>query len=283
MITIGKFNNLEVLREVDFGVYLDGGPYGDILLPQRYVPVGLEIGQDIEVFVYNDSEDRLIATTLQPLAEVERFAYLKVNDLSTFGAFLDWGLPKDLLVPFREQASPMRQGESYLVYVYLDETTKRIVATNRLNRLLKVKSEGFEVGQEVEIIVAQRTDLGYKVIVNETYWGLIFTNKVFRKIHIGDRLPAYVEQIRLDGKLDIVLQKIGYRQAIPEASQQLLAELKENEGFLPLTDKTAPEKIYATLKMSKKSFKKALGSLYKQKLIQLQEGGIRLVEGANGE
>ncbi len=278
MIKIGDYNELEVVKHVDFGIYLDGGAHGEILMPIRYVPEGVEDGQDLEVFIYCDSEDRLIATSEKPKAKVGDFACLEVKSITEFGAFLDWGLPKDLFVPFREQAEPFEEGESYVVYIYLDETSERIVASSRLKRFLQTESEGFEVGQEVEILVARQTDLGYKVIVNKRYWGLLYENQIFGVISIGEYKKAYIHHIREDLLLDISLQPQGYRVLIPKTAEDLLEKIKSNNGFLPLTDKSAPGEIYAQLNMSKKAFKKAIGLLYKKRLITLEANGIRLVD-----
>lgn len=278
MIKIGDYNELEVVKHVDFGIYLDGGAHGEILMPIRYVPEGVEDGQDLEVFIYCDSEDRLIATSEKPKAKVGDFACLEVKSITEFGAFLDWGLPKDLFVPFREQAEPFEEGESYVVYIYLDETSERIVASSRLKRFLQTESEGFEVGQEVEILVARQTDLGYKVIVNKRYWGLLYENQIFGAISIGEYKKAYIHHIREDLLLDISLQPQGYRVLIPKTAEDLLEKIKSNNGFLPLTDKSAPGEIYAQLNMSKKAFKKAIGLLYKKRLITLEANGIRLVD-----
>ena len=276
MIAIGKHASLEVIKETDFGVYLDGGPFGEILLPNYAVPKGTKKGEELSVFIYCDSEDRIIATTLEPKAIVGDFAFLSVKAVGEYGAFLDWGLSKDLFVPFREQLVRMQKGASYLVYVYLDEQTDRIVASSRLNRFVKMTSEGINADEEVDLIVAQQTDLGYKVIVNETYWGMLFRNEVFRKIQIGDRIKGFVKQVREDKKLDIVLQKQGYTNEVENTTTSLLQAITQNDGFLPLTDKSPPQDIYAQLQMSKKAFKRAVGALYKQKKIAIEKKGIRL-------
>lgn len=276
MLNIGKFNTLTILRREDIGLYLDGGSDGPILLPRRYVPEEAAPGQQLEVFIYHDSEDRLIATTLKPAAEVGQFAFLRVTSVTKFGAFLDWGLPKDLLVPFREQPAPMQANRRYLVYIYLDETSRRIVASARLGRFVRSESRSLKEGEEVSLWVAKQTDLGFKVIVNETFWGLLYHNEVFRPIHIGDRLTGYVKQIRPNGNLDISLQPTGYRQLIPDAAAQLLHLLRKSGGFLRLTDASPPQEIYDILGMSKKTFKKALGSLYKDQKVEITEDGIRL-------
>lgn len=279
MLHLGQHNTLPIVKKEDIGLFLDGGEYGNILLPTRYAPPTAEPGQELRVFLYHDSEDRLIATTLTPAAEVGQFAFLRVTALTRVGAFLDWGLPKDLLAPFREQAVPMEVNRSYLVRVYLDEASGRIVASSRLHRFVRSDPGGLEEGQEVQLWVAQRTELGYKVIVNNNCWGMLYHNELFQPVHIGDRLTGYVKQVRPDGNLDISLQPTGYRQLVPEAAAQLLHRLRKSNGFLPLTDKSEPEQIYAALQMSKKTFKKALGQLYKQKLVTIEPDGVRLVTG----
>ncbi|MEM1320842.1 MAG: S1-like domain-containing RNA-binding protein [Bacteroidota bacterium] len=276
MQIIGKQVELEVTKKVDFGYYLDGGPYGEILLPNREVKTAAEAGQEMEVFIYCDSEDRLVATQRQPRARVGECAYLEVVSVNEYGAFLDWGLLKDLFVPFREQQDRMQEGQSYLVRVDLDEATDRIFASSRLKRYLKSQNETLEEGQEVQILIAQQTDLGYKVIVEHTYWGMLYRNEIFQPLRRGEAQRAYIKRVREDGLLDISLQKQGAEQ-IPEDAAQVLAELRAHDGFLPLNDKSQPEQIYNQLEMSKKAFKKAIGNLYKQRLITIQPEGIRLV------
>lgn len=276
MLKIGQFNTLTILRREDIGLYLDGGDAGPILLPRRYVPEDAAPGQQLEVFIYHDSEDRLIATTLKPAAQVGQFALLRVTAVTKFGAFLDWGLPKDLLVPFREQPVPMQANRRYLVRIYLDERSGRIAASARLNRFVSKECRDLQEGQEVGLWIAQKTDLGFKVIVNEACWGLLYENEVFRPVQIGDRLTGYVKQIRPNGNLDISLQPSGYRQLIPDAAAQLLHQLRKNNGYLPLTDTSPPQAIYDLLGMSKKTFKKALGNLYKEQKVEILEDGIRL-------
>ncbi len=276
MIQLGKFSELEVMRQVEQGMYLDGGPLGDILLPNRYIPEDLEVGEDVKVFLYCDSMDRPIATTEVPYAQADEFAFLKVNDVNDFGAFLDWGLMKDLIVPFREQNEPMERGESYVVRVYVDATTDRMVASSRLGRYLKKENEDLEDGQAVEILVADEAENGFRVIVEDKYWGRVYFNEVFQPLKIGDRMTAYVKSVREDKLLDIILQKPGYG-IVPKTADQLLERIKAEGGFLPLTDKSSPDAIYTQLKISKKVFKKSIGVLYKQRLIVLEKDGVRVV------
>ena len=276
MAAIGLLNELEVVKTVDFGVYLDGGEHGEILMPKRYVPENCQAGDQVEVFIYLDSEDRLVATTDKPFAMVGEFAKLKVLSTTPIGAFLDWGLPKDLLVPFREQQMTMEEGKSYLVYLYLDDESQRIVGTSKLDKCVDNVPVDYEVGEEVDLIIAGQTDLGYKAIIDNSHWGVIFKNEVFRTLKTGDKLKGYIKNIRADEKIDLMLQKEGYEK-IDDISQGILNKLAANDGFLPLNDKTDPETIKQTFHISKKNFKKAIGTLYKQRLISIEEQGIKLL------
>ena len=277
MINIGEFATLEVSRSVDFGFYLNGGPLGEILLPGKYAPSDLAPGGEINVFIYCDSEDRLIATTEKPKAVLNDFALLTVKDTNDYGAFLDWGLLKDLLVPYREQRVKMKTGNAYLVRICLDEKTDRLIGSSRLNRFLKETSDAYSTGDEVDIIVAVKTELGWKVVVDQKYWGMLYDNEIFQKLKEGDQFKAYIKLVRPDQKLDISLQKQGYQQ-IENTTDRLQQALIDANGFLPITDKSPPEEIYQTLQMSKKAFKKAVGNLFKQRIIILEKNGIRMVK-----
>lgn len=276
MIELGKINKLEVLRETSVGVFL-GDDDDEVLLPIRYVLPELEVGDEIEVFVYNDSEDRMVAVTDKPKIEVDEFGVLEVKDVNKFGVFMDWGMIKDLMVPFREQDDDMEVGERFLVYCYLDNRTDRLVGTCKLGKFLNNVHIGLEELEAVELIIWKRTDLGYKVIINEEYEGLIFHSEIHQKIEIGERLVGYVKEIREDKKIDITLQKQGYKNVIDDNANTVLEEIKKNDGFLALHDKSHPDEIKFQLKMSKKNFKKAIGTLYKQKLIVIEDSGLRLV------
>ncbi|HPM12686.1 MAG TPA: S1-like domain-containing RNA-binding protein [Bacteroidales bacterium] len=276
MVTIGKINTLEVYKFVDFGAYLDGEQYGPILLPKKYMPEHIEIEDTIDVFVYLDSEDRLIATTESPKAMVGDFALLTVKDVNEYGAFLDWGLIKDLFVPFKEQKLKMDIGKQYWVYVYIDDKTERIVATAKIGRYLSQTEPQLSVGDEVEIRVHSKTDLGYKVIVNNAFWGVVYANEVFEPIEIAELRTGFVNAIREDNKLDIRLQKSGFAK-VPDVQKQILQALKQHNGFLPLHDKSTPDDIQDTLNMSKKTFKMAIGMLYKGGYITIEQNGIRIV------
>lgn len=273
-IQIGKFNKLEVLKRTDFGIYV-GDEVEEILMPNKFVPEGTEVGDMIDAFIYTDSEDRMIATTVTPMVQLHQFAFLKVNQMTSFGAFLSWGVEKDLLVPFKEQQTRMEDGKSYVVYMYLDEVTDRLVGSSHLNKFLEKEDIPLEEGQEVTILVSQETDLGFKAIINQKYLGLIYKNEIFTDLQVGDTTVAYVKQVRPDKKIDLSLQKQGF-QVVEPTSQVILDKLKAANGFLPLHDGSKPELIYSSLKMSKKVFKKAIGTLYKKRLITIEPTGIRL-------
>jgi uncharacterized protein len=278
MILLGQYANLQVVKTTDFGLYLDGGPFGEVLLPKRYVPENTEVGQDVRIFLYCDSEDRVIATTEIPNGVVGEIACMNCIDVAPHGAFLDWGLMKDLLVPLREQVEKMEKGKSYLVKVLLDEDTERIYASSRLTKFVdEITSGQLSQDQEVKLMIWTQTNLGYKAIINDQYIGVIFRNEVFQPLKTGQILRGYIKQIREDGKIDLTLKKHGYQQQIPDATADLLKKIKDNDGFIAVTDNSSPEMIYETLGMSKKAFKKAVGSLYKQRLVVLEEKGIRLV------
>lgn len=274
-LQLGKVNRLTILRRADQGLYLGGGPE-DILLPNRYVPEGAEISDEIDVFVYLDQDERLVATTERPLAQVGDFAWLTVSWVNQFGAFLDWGLMKDLFVPFREQKKRMEMGKSYLVYVLLDPETYRIMATAKVERYLSTDHPPYHGGDAVETLVWQKTDLGFKVIVDNRHSGLLFDDEIFRPLHSGDRLTAYVKQVRPDGKIDLSLQKKGQK-AVHDFSDTLLRHLQRHQGHTALGDKSPADEIYALFGVSKKVFKKAIGDLYRRRLIELRPDGLWLV------
>ena len=274
-VILGKYNQLEVVKEVDFGVYLDGGDDGEILLPSRYVPEGCKPGDVLNVFIYLDNEERLIATTLQPKVQVGEFACLEVAWINEYGAFLDWGLMKDLFVPFREQKMKMQKGRSYVVHAHVDEESYRIMASAKVERYLSKEKPDYQPGQEVEIMIWQRTDLGYKAIVENQYSGLIYQGEIFKSLEPGMKLIAYIRQVREDGKIDLTLQKDGQKK-VEDFSEVLLQFIKDQGGHTLLNDKSAAEDIYEAFGVSKKTFKKAVGDLYKKRLIVLEEGGIRL-------
>lgn len=275
-IKLGKYNQLEVVKQVDFGVYLNGGDDGEILLPTRYVPEGCKPGDMLNVFIYLDNEERLIATTLQPKVQVGEFACLEVAWVNEYGAFLDWGLMKDLFVPFREQKMKMLKGHKYVVHTHVDEDSYRIMASAKVERYLSKEKPQYAPGDEVEVMVWQRTDLGYKVIVENQFSGLVYRNEVFQALEPGMKLTAHVRQIREDGKMDLTLQKDGMAK-VDDFSAVLLDHIKQQGGHTPFNDKSAAEDIYEAFGVSKKTFKKAVGDLYKRRLVLLAEDGIHLV------
>lgn len=276
MIQIGKYNTLKIARDTKVGLYLTDGKE-DILLPNKYVPKEFEVGQELAVFVYLDHEERKVATTLQPYILLNEFALLRVNYVNKFGAFLDWGLEKDLFVPFREQARPMEKGKRYLVFMYEDHDTNRLAATSKINQFLDNSELKVTEGEEVNLIVSHITEIGINVIINELYKGLLYKNEVYDDLRTGDRITGYIKTIRPDNKIDVTLRQQGFSAIEPDA-EKVLDELRASRGFLRLNDDSHPEDIKTVLKMSKKSFKKAIGSLYKQKLIEIKEDGIYLVE-----
>ena len=281
MLKLGDYNTLRIVKTVDFGLYLDGGEEGEILLPQRYVTKDMHIGDEIEVFIYLDQEERPVATTEHPYAKVGEFASLEVAWVNQFGAFLNWGLMKDIFCPFREQKKRMEQGQRHIVYIKVDEDSYRLMATAKVEKYLTTPIitdlPSLQHGTEVDILVWQKTDLGFKVIVNNKFQGLIFDNQIFQPLHSGMRLKAYVDHVRQDGKIDIVLQQSGRQQTL-DFAEVLLRYLYENDGYCNLGDKSPAELIYDRFRVSKKAYKKAIGDLYKRRLITIEEEGIRLAK-----
>lgn len=296
MIRLGDYNTLKVVKfavrdnphayggKETFGVFLDGGREGDILMPQKYVPEGTKVGDSIKCFVYLDQNERPVATTETPLAKVGDFAFLECTWVNEYGAFLDWGLMKDLFCPFREQKKKMEMGDSYIVYIHIDEESYRIVATAKIDKYLSPArltsnnaEEGLAVGTPVSLLVWQKTDLGFKVIVDNKYQGLIYRNQIFRHVQTGDRLDGYIEKVRPDGKLDISLQPTGRKQTI-DFAETLIQWLEDHDGFAPFGDKSAPDDIKRTFQVSKKVFKKAVGDLYKRHIITITDDGIQLAD-----
>lgn len=276
-LKLGQKNILKATWRVDFGMYLEGRGYeGKILLPERYVPEDLEVGDEIEVFLYLDNEERLIATTLEPKAMVGDFAYLEVVWVNEFGAFLDWGLMKDLFCPFREQKRRMQQGQSYIVHVHIDEDSYRIMASAKIEKFLKQLPQNYKVGQEVELLVWQKTDLGFKVIIDNAYAGLLYDSQVFRNLHTGDRVKGFISNIRPDGKVDCFLQKSG-RGHTEDFSARLLKYLETQGGRCRLGDKSNAEEIKEQFGVSKRTYKQAIGDLYKRRLIEITDNGIVLL------
>lgn len=274
---VGKYNTLRVLRATSVGLYLGDSEGNDVLLPHKYIPENVEMGSELEVFIYRDSEDRLIATTLTPAILRDQFAILEVVATSSIGAFLDWGLEKDLFVPFKEQNHKLQQGQWVPVYLYLDEETDRLVASARINKFFRNQEAiDLEENQKVDILVFEKTDLGYNVIIHNRYKGLIYENEIFRRLAWGDQTTGYIKNIREDGKIDVSLQPLGFLNARDENSRIILEKLKDNAGILHLSDSSDPLDIQEQLGMSKKAFKKAIGGLYRDGLITLAEASIEL-------
>jgi len=279
MIYIGRTNRMQVNKLVTFGAYLDGGEYGEILLPKRFVPEGCRPGDYVQVFVYADSEDRLVATTVRPKVQVREAAYLKVKQQNEVGTFMDWGLGKDLLVPFNEQAWPMHPGRNSVVFCYLDPQTNRIAASTRFNRHLKEDGRGdFEPGDKVKLMIATRTQLGYKAIINNTHVGLIFKSDVFSDLKFGQQIKGFIKSIRHeDGKIDLSLQPSS-DEVRDQLEDKILDFLRAHDGVSTITDKSPPALIYKTFNASKANFKRALGRLYKKRLVVIEKTRVTLVE-----
>ncbi len=273
---IGKINKLRIDRFSDHGCFLEDERTNDVLLPKAYVTEEMNLNDEIDVFIYKDSEDRIVATTLKPIIELETFAYLQVKEVNKIGAFVDWGLPKDLLVPYAEQTVKMKQGEWYLIFLLKDDQTERLIGSNNEREFTYTDEIDVKEGDEVDLLLYNMTELGMNVIVNNLYRGLIFKSDIHQNIKAGDRIKGYIKKVRDDGKLDIVLERQGYKNSIDKNSEIILSAIKEHDGFLKLTDKSNPEEIKIILGLSKKAFKKSIGSLYKQKLIEIKENGIKL-------
>ena len=276
MVEVGKINTLQVLRSSDFGLFLDGGELGDVLLPKRYVSNDMKPGDNVEVFIMLDSEDRFTATTEKPYAMVDEFANLRVVSVTGIGAFLNWGMPKDLLVPFREQKIKMREGQSYMVRIYFDHVSGRLAASSKLDRFLDKTDAEYETGEKVDLLICAKTDLGYKAIINGVHWGVIFHNEVFQPMERGQRIEGFIKQLRPDGKIDLCLQKPGYEK-VTDLTDVILQYLEKQGGFMPITGKSSPEKIYELFGVSKKTYKQAIGALYKKRLITFEDNGTKLV------
>jgi uncharacterized protein len=277
MADIGKYNRMKIVKELDFGMYLEDG-LGEILLPKKYIPKGTKIGDWLEVFVYKDSENRPIATTQKPMIALNGFAFLEVKDVNKYGAFLDWGIDNQLLVPFREQPLRMGAGRKYVVMLYLDAVSDRLAATARLDRHLQSKVENpeeWKQGQEEDLLIYDRWNLGFKAIINQKYSGMLYDSDIFQHIKIGDSVKGFIKKIREDGKIDLTLRKIGPEERNMNRDK-LLQMLQDSKGFIPLNDDSSPDEIQKILQMSKKSFKKAAGVLYKAGLIEITDKGIKL-------
>ena len=278
-VKVGQRNHLKVVDRAGFGVFLDGGQFDEILLPKRFVPADCKVGDELDVFVYLDSNDCLIATTEQPLASVGDFAFLKVKEVNKVGAFMDWNLGKDLLVPFREQRQKMLPDRSYVVYIHQDKISRRIIASNRLHRFIDQKPKDLKAGQEVSLLVSDQTDLGFMAIINNQYQGLLFKQDIDSSIKTGTRQKGFIKRIRPDGKIDLCLKKPGFDQSeIDSICEKILAELEASDGILLMNDKSDPEQIKKVFGVSKRSFKMAIGKLYKMRKIMIFPKGIQLTD-----
>ncbi|MDU8360998.1 MULTISPECIES: S1 RNA-binding domain-containing protein [Pseudomonas] len=278
MALIGRYNSLQVVKHTNFGLYLDGGADGEILLPNRYIPKDIPSEDEdwLNVFIYLDSEDKLLATTEKPKVQVGEFASLKVVEVNSIGVFLDWGLPKDLLLPYSEEKRTLQAGDYCVVHVYLDKHTRRITATARLDRYLDKTPASYSLGQEVDLLVAEATDMGFKAIINNKHWGLIHKNEVFKFMRAGKQEKGYIKEVRSDGNISLSLQPVG-EQAASSLNNKILGKLKENNGVLPVSDKSDPQVISNLFGVSKGNFKKAIGALYKQGQIVIHADRIELV------
>lgn len=275
LIHVGQYNELEVVKELDFGIYLRDGDI-EILMPTKWVPPDTKIGDFLNVFIFRDSDDRLIATTVKPFAVADTFAFLEAKQVNEIGAFLDWGMDKDLLVPFREQQHKMEAGKSYVVFVYVDEETDRLVASAKLSRFIERDDIDIQDGDIVDLLIYSETDLGFNAIVNNLYSGLIYKNEIYEAIRVGDTMKGYVKHVREDNKIDLSLQKSGF-ELVDDVKWRILNLMKQNGGFLALSDNSSPEEIKSTLQISKKAFKKAIGALYRERLVKLTNDGVQLV------
>ena len=276
MINLGKYNELEVMKQLDFGIYLRDGDL-EILMPTKWVPKDTKIGDFLNVFIFRDSDDRLIATTVVPYAVADTFAFLEAKQVNQVGAFLDWGMDKDLLVPFREQSQRMEPGKSYVVFVYVDEETNRLTASTKLNRFIQNDNIELRDGDIVDLLIYSETNLGFNAIINNLYSGLIYKNEIFEAIRVGDKIKGFVKHVREDNKIDLSLQKSGY-ELVDDVKWRILNMMKQNNGVLLLNDNSSPEEIKAKLQISKKAFKKAVGALYRERLVKLTETGLELVK-----
>ena len=278
MVRIGRTNHLRVVNLLDFGAFLDGGVLDDILLPKRFIPEGCQIGDELEVFVYLDSDDIPIATTLRPKAQVGQFACLKVTDTNRVGAFLDWNMPKELLVPFSEQKERMVKDRFYVVYVYQEQQSYRIVASSKISKFLSTDAHRYVNGQQVELMICDRTDIGYTVIINSQYTGVLFDQDIDRPVRMGMKFAGYIKRVRPDGKLNVCLKKPGFdKQSVLDLGTTILDRLKAGNGFLPFNDRTDSQQVQQEFAVSKRLFKMAIGALYKKRLICIDDDGIRLL------
>ena len=282
MILIGKTNTLTILRQTPPGMFLGDDNNEVVLLPNKCIEPDFKVGDQIDVFVYRDTEDRIIATRLKPFVEIDQFAYVYVSEVSRVGAFLEWGLEKDLFVPFKEQKQKMIEGHSYVVYIYLDEMTERIVASSKINKFISNEVLQVEQGEEVDLLVYNETDLGFTCVINSLHKGLIYHNDVFTDLAVGDTVKGYVKLIREGNLIDLSLQKVGFKHVL-SSTEKILEYLNAHDGYLELTDKASPDLIERRFDMSKATYKKSIGILYRQRKITIHDDGVRLVAAKEGE
>lgn len=272
---IGKMNKLRAVRKTDNGIYLDGSELGEILLPQSTVDREIEIDEEVDVFIYHDHLSRLTASLRKPKVTVGQYAYLRTSSVTDIGAFMDWGLQKDLFVPFSEQNIKFEDSGSYLIYVYIDEMTGRIAGTSKVNKYLKSRSGDYKAGQEVFVLICNRTEIGYNVIIDDKCWGVIHNTDILGEMHTSIKTKGYITNVREDQKLDVSLSRPGYKKVI-ELTDIIIEKIKDNGGVINLTDKSPSEDIYEQFQVSKKTFKKSLGALYKQRIIVIEDDSIKL-------
>jgi uncharacterized protein len=277
MVKFGQYNFLKILRKTARGTFLQADNHGELFLPKGQTPDYCEAGDKIEVFVYRNSDDEAVATTKRPRASVGEVACLEVVSVNSLGAFMEWGLPKDLFAPFGQQGTPMKVGERHVVAIYLDNTG-RIAASSKLNRFIKAETSGLKSGQKVKAIVGDKTDLGYKLVVNSKFWGLLHLGDVFQPLKYGQMITAYVKRVRSDSRLDMTLNDVAGDNSNTSLQSRILTLLKDNQGFYPINDKTSPEVIYKTFAVSKKIFKSTIGKLYKNRQIKIEKDGIRIID-----
>jgi predicted RNA-binding protein (virulence factor B family) len=279
MLKIGEFNRLTIARRVAIGAFLTDGE-SDVLLPKKYLPEIIDLGEEIKVFIYLDQQQRPVATTLRPYIRLNDFSYLRVSFVNKFGAFVDWGLEKDLFIPFAEQSQKLELGKRYLVYMFFDQQSNRLVGSTKLHRFLSTDHPSFEENQDVEVIIKNQTDLGYNVIVDKTHLALIYKNEIYEELRIGDKHKAKIKRVRPDGKIDVKITA-SFLEAKEDFTQTIFRILQSKDGYLPFNDKSSPEDINDIFKMSKKNFKKAIGHLYREKIIDITEDGIKMLTDDN--
>ena len=276
MADIGKYNTLSVVTVSEKGAYLNAGELGEVLLPNRFIPENCKVDDKLDVFIYVDSAERIIATTEKPLGQVDEFVSLKVKQLNKMGAFLDWGLPKDLLVPFNQQHTPMEEGKYYLVRIFLDTTTDRIAASSKLDKYIDIWPADYQKWDKVKLMIGGKTDLGFKAIINDKHWGLLYDNEIFQPLRVGRIVDGFIKNVREDGRIDLSLSRPGEGK-VKDFADKLLAHIAENDGFIPLHDKSSPELIQRTLGVSKKTFKATVGNLLKKGKVTIEKDGIRIL------